>query len=310
MGAQLQSLEGLRTLIVDSSTEHRSRLRQALASIIFKGKIEQARTEAEAYSTLEYAKVPFNCIFVSSVLPCNSISAFISKAQGYESGNLSAFIVSLAAEHVKSAEVAKFYLDGAQGFISEPYSAQEIQELISLACAQKEKERQDLEKRVGAVDILSSEAMQILDSVAMALAQGKSTRIEKKELARATTLLRETAQQLPEWELAKILLKRFLDASIPKGYVPRKITRHKTEEILHPGAIIKRIMTDRKLSEERIRSNLKMDQAVFDAILAESGAIDETIAREIARIFGQGYNFWLDAQKKFDVKKAEQEADK
>lgn len=308
MGVQLQGLQGLRTLIVDGNTEHRSRLRQALASIVFKGKIEQSRSESDALTALEDAKEPFHCIFVSSALHCSSIGSFISKAQGFESGSLSAFIISLAPEHVTSADVAKFYLEGAQGFISEPYSAQEIQELVNLALTQKEKERKDLELRTGAVDILAAEAVQIIDDVAQKTAQGKSAHKEKRDMSRATSRFRETSETLPVWELEKILFRRFLDAEIPKGYQPRRIAKQKSEVVLHPGAIISKIMKDRRLSEERIRANLKMDQAVFDAILEGSGSVDETMAREISRIFGHGYNYWLDAQKKYDQKKAEDEA--
>jgi len=293
-------LEGFKIIIIDDNTNHRLRLKQVLSNLNFKCKIEQARSESEGYVRLERSVEAFDCVFISSSVPSDSIGEFVLRARRFPNSKKALFLVCLAREHYKGSDVARFYLDGADGFISEPYSADQVQDLILITHEKKSKENSSHDKMRGAFDILVTNSRNLVSSAAMAISRGQPGQAERKAIRDVIDAARKTAEAIPEEDIEKTLLKQFLDASVRKGYVPRKQQKTKIEEAIHPGDVIKKIMSNRKFSEEKIRGNIKIDPEIFDALLNGQGTIDEFIARELSRVLGNGSSFWMEAQKKYD----------
>ena len=152
----------------------------------------------------------------------------------------------------------------------------------------------------GAFDILVTNSRNLVSSAAMAISRGQPGQAERKAIRDVIDAARKTAEAIPEEDIEKTLLRQFLDATIRKGYVPRKQHKTRIEEAVHPGDVIKKIMSNRQFSEEKIRGNIKIDPEIFDALLNGQGTIDEFIARELSRVLGNGSSFWMEAQKKYD----------
>lgn len=293
-------LEGFQALLIDDQTQRRLRLKQVLSNMTFKCKIDQARSEHEAFSMIERASRPLQCIIVSTSVASEGIANLLAQIKGFKNAKKSIFIVCLGSEHKKGSDVAKIFLDGADGFIFEPFAAQEIQDHILLMYEKKSQQISTVAKNQQALDILFADARHLINSAAMALSQGESALSERKAIRDVGASGRKAIEGLEVAEIEKILLARFKSEAVRKGYVPRKQVKIKVEEALHPGIVVQRAMQSQKFSEEKIRANLKIDPEALDALLKGEGMIDEFIARELARVLGRGSAFWLDSQKKYD----------
>lgn len=299
-------LEGFQALIIDDNTQRRLRLKQVLSNMSFKCKIDQARSEHEAFSMIERAVKPLQCIIVSTSVASESIGTLLSQIKEFKNAKKSIYVVCLGSEYKKGSDVAKIFLEGADGFIFEPFAALEIQEHLLLMYEKKSQQLSAAAKNQQALDILFADARHLINSAAMALSQGKNALSERKAIREVGASGRKAIEGLEVAEIEKILLTRFKSETVRKGYVPRKQVKVKVEEAIHPGLVVQKVIQSQKFSEDKIRTNIKIDPDVFDALLRGEGEIDEFIARELARVLGRGTAFWLDSQKKYDKFKESQ----
>ena len=71
--------------------------------------------------------------------------------------------------------------------------------------------------------------------------------------------------------------------------------------IVHPGRLLKRELTARKLSANRLSLDIGVPSGRITDILNFRRAITADTAVRLGRYFGNGAQFWLDLQGQYDI---------
>ena len=77
--------------------------------------------------------------------------------------------------------------------------------------------------------------------------------------------------------------------------------------IVHPGRLLKRELTDRKLSANRLSLDIGVPSGRITDILNGRRSITADTAVRLGRYFGNGPQFWLDLQGQYDIGIVERE---
>jgi addiction module HigA family antidote len=77
--------------------------------------------------------------------------------------------------------------------------------------------------------------------------------------------------------------------------------------IAHPGRLLKRELTSRRLSANRLSLDLGVPSGRITDILNGRRSITADTAVRLGRYFGNGAQFWLDLQGQYDIAKVERE---
>jgi len=77
--------------------------------------------------------------------------------------------------------------------------------------------------------------------------------------------------------------------------------------VVHPGRLLKREMTARKLSANRLSLDIGVPSGRVTDILNFRRAITADTAVRLGRYFGNSAQFWLDLQSQYDIGVVERE---
>ena len=77
--------------------------------------------------------------------------------------------------------------------------------------------------------------------------------------------------------------------------------------IVHPGRLLKRELTARKLSANRLSLDIGVPSGRITDILNGRRSITADTAVRLGRYFGNGPQFWLDLQGQYDIGVVERE---
>lgn len=77
--------------------------------------------------------------------------------------------------------------------------------------------------------------------------------------------------------------------------------------VLHPGRLLKRELTARKLSANRLSLDIGVPSGRITDILNGRRSISADTAVRFARYFGNSAQFWLDLQSQYDIAVVERE---
>ena len=75
---------------------------------------------------------------------------------------------------------------------------------------------------------------------------------------------------------------------------------------IHPGRILKREMTARNLSANRLALDLRVPSGRITQIVNGKRGISAETALRLARYFGNSAQFWVNLQSRYDLALAEQ----
>jgi len=76
---------------------------------------------------------------------------------------------------------------------------------------------------------------------------------------------------------------------------------------VHPGRVLKRELTVRGLSANRLALALRVPSGRITSILNGKRAISPDTALRLARYFGNSARFWMNLQTRYDITVAERE---
>jgi addiction module HigA family antidote len=71
---------------------------------------------------------------------------------------------------------------------------------------------------------------------------------------------------------------------------------------VHPGRILKRELAARKLSETQVAKSLRVRSERLAEILSGRRNITPSIARRLASFFGNESLFWMNLQRRYDLR--------
>ena len=79
------------------------------------------------------------------------------------------------------------------------------------------------------------------------------------------------------------------------------------EHVVHPGRLLKRELTARKLSANRLSLDIGVPSGRITDILNGRRSISADTAVRLGRYFGNRAQFWLDLQSQYDIAVIERE---
>jgi len=298
-------LENLSFLIVSPDLDSRTKLREVLRTFVYKGTIRQERALRGLAATFQPQQLKSNkvdTLFIASSFGQEAILAFIHECQSIGAKIPPIVIFMNTRESETSTAVANLYLEGVDGFISEPYSSEEVLRLVQTLKNQPPKAVATEAKLRKAAEFLLHDAMAHVDEMAKQLMAGEEAGgYPLKNLRAVSKRLEAYSSEHPELyaDLVSHVFQKAKPAS--EAELNRK-SRQAKKLAQHPGAVIREMMKARNLTAERLLGSLRIDPQDFDALLKEQRGIDDVIAKELARILGMTPTEWVRLQREYDAR--------
>jgi plasmid maintenance system antidote protein VapI len=300
----LKILENLSVILVIPDLPSKTKLREVLRAVLYKCEVLYERSIKDLEIKLgEATSNKLDLAFISAKYPHEEISAFLKNVKEVSLKPTPAIILTLPSSSAQSSGViASWYLEGVTGFISEPYTAQDLADLLIKILEQRNKKVQieDSVKSRKASNFLLTDAMNLVDEVARLSAEGKEGGYALRDLKGLSKNFAEHFAQDPKgYEDA--IIEPFQKATPPawaKGIARKKVKAKSTK---HPGLVIWEMMSQRGVTEERLVELLRIDAATVTALIRGRLAVDNSIAKGLSRIFGMSPREWLRMQADFDA---------
>lgn len=298
----MQRLERLKIIVLVPDADSRSTLRDALAAIVFRGDVRTVRRFEDAQALLEEPE-PFDVIFFASAFGSEDLKRFISQVASSPRSSNAALVLAVDRHTSNKLEsVVQTYLGGVDGFISEPYTSEQLQELLlKILDPARERVIQTKTRVYKSVDLLARQAVSLIDDMwRFRLEGGKGGGASFGELKRVSGSLKDLADKYPQ-EYLESLAQVFESAEPPDPeYFKRKGSTH-AKKAEHPGRIVRSLMDQRGLSRERLLASVRISPEEFDALLSGSLGLNDALAREIARVLGKTAREWMAMQRAYDL---------
>jgi CheY-like chemotaxis protein len=171
----------------------RMRLKQATSSVTNFGKVHQASIPREALEKMR-VEGPIDVVFISYQYDKQQLTDFVKEAKQDPAGQDTAYVLILKRKGESNAALAEYMLTGADGFLFEPFSVDELVEITVLATRIK-KERLAARELI-AVKLLLKDLIKHLDALYLLLRNGMLAETTKKKFehlcSRLPTLQPET----------------------------------------------------------------------------------------------------------------------
>jgi len=209
-------LKNLRILLIDGQTASRAQIREILKNVVFKLQLEYASNFKQALEIME-GEERLHSVIVSSLDDKSSLVEFLEKARSTPVGGATNYLIALRSTHQDSSYVADLYLHGVQGFICQPFSADEFSHLLQSSAQSTGKEEVDEEKTQRTLEFLIANAMRIVDLMAQQLISGKKrSGYLLKELQEVTQSLVKMNESIGQQVYEDLLIDCFQKAK-PSG---------------------------------------------------------------------------------------------
>lgn len=292
---------GKRFLLIHPVLEARTRLREALRSIEYDASVDIVRNTFEALSRLGNGG-EFTTVFLAYSGSTEPLEKFLQDALALPITRPN-YIVVLPNPQVDATHVAELFARGIDGFIAEPYSSAELEDLFgAIDSTAAAGESATISRDMRMLGFLTSRLQLKLDEVADIQALRENV-IER--LPKSFNPLKETLDKLYENDPAtfeRILLARYQDVAPPKP-TRRKVTRKQKEEITHPGVRIKKLLDLRRIDTERIVTLLDITVDELSMLLNGQLEVNESLANNLARALGETPRYWLEMQESYNRSK-------
>lgn len=150
-------------LIIDTDIDRRMRLKTATSSVVQFKKVLLSNKLDDAREKINGSDI-WDVFFLNYSLEQGEIAKFIKEAKEKKAGQDAAFILVLPAKDQESSTVASNVMIGADGFLFEPYSVDQLVEITDLAARVKAERSAEREK--AALGFLLNDIMSQIDMIA------------------------------------------------------------------------------------------------------------------------------------------------
>lgn len=203
----------LEAIAIDNDIQARMRLKQATMSVPLFGKVVMCGTIYEGFAKMESTDLDIGVVFFSSKFPQDERADFVKRAKDLKSGRDSAYVVVMDTGNQNAAKIASSVMQGADGFLLEPFSVEQLVEITRLATRVK-RERTFKREKI-ALSLMIREAMAQLDMVAFMRGVGVEPSTAMRKLKELTDSLPSLSPELKRVYL-ELLVEEFQNAPIPK----------------------------------------------------------------------------------------------
>lgn len=206
-------------LIVDPDIQARMRLKTATAAVGNFGLVAQHGELKQGLSALS-AEPGTDVVFISTRFSRDEVTEFVKTARGVRNSQDCAYVLLLSQGKQEASLIACGVLEGLDGFLFEPYSAESLLEITRIAATVKS-ERSRVREQV-ALRLLLREAMAQIDLVAQLRKAGSGAAISARALQETCGVLRTLeADSLATY--FEVALEEFEKVSPPKSTKSDKI---------------------------------------------------------------------------------------
>ncbi|MCB0324859.1 MAG: hypothetical protein KDD69_14850 [Bdellovibrionales bacterium] len=173
-------------LIIDPDSGSRGNLKQAALALTQFHKVYATATLKEAIGKTD-APESIDVLFISYRFDAEDIAAFIDQAKQTKRGKDWAYCAVLKASEQKNDVIAGSVIGGIDGFLFEPFSADNLREIAEVTA--KVKLQNELKRKQAAMQVLLKEISAHLDAVAFYKKRGRDPRAAMRKLAEAASSL-------------------------------------------------------------------------------------------------------------------------
>lgn len=289
-------------VIYSADPDARVRLKDALGNLIaLRVRADAVKSWLDAVKTAAQAR-NISIVFVDSAIEPAEFTNFRAAMKGLSLLFRPSFVVTLRPEHNTPEIVSEHIMQGVEGFLSEPFTLQSVEETLGVVIENREKRIADHAKAIKTLQFLITDACTALDDTALErLENGK--RGGGASLKRMSLLREQLAKmkdRFTEQEIFSLVEKAIKDQA---GLLDlSKFSAHhpKVKFAPHPGKVITKIIEGRSISLDRLAEFISTDERTIRALLNESGALTPELARGFAKFLGSSEDYWLGLQKSYE----------
>lgn len=199
------------SVVVDPSAQGRNRMKDAMRSVAAFAGVSSAASLIEAAETIKSGST-VDVVFLSQRLDSDESLDFIARAKTLANSRDAAFVVLVSSASERS-NMAKQMVAGADGFLVEPYSVDQLVQITQLA------ERVRCERRDArfekAAELLLSELMDQVDQLAMLKKGGRAGNISQQIFSETCSVLKTLEPALQDQYL-RLAVERFSSIAKPR----------------------------------------------------------------------------------------------
>lgn len=211
--------------VVDNDMQARMRLKTATSSVATFGQVKLLNTMDEAVKALENSN-HVDIVFVARRFGQDVITQFVRKCKETQGGRDSAYVLVLKTDDQDSNTVAQNVLIGADGFLLEPYSVDNLVEIAQLAA--RVKRERSLEREQTALKFLVDDVIKQIDRVAFIKSCGFDVGRNLKKLKEMCQVFNDLQSESQEVYF-EIAIEQFINAPLPP--VPDKNYKGVSERV-------------------------------------------------------------------------------
>jgi len=295
--------ENLTFLVLGPVLRSRTKLREVLRTFVYKSEVRHDRTlvgvSDQLSAVTDGAKI--DLLFLAASLGKDAITCFLEESRSRQT-RLPPVVVFIDDRKVEKAEaITALYLDGIDGFIAEPYTSEDMLQLIH-ALVSKGGKVLDAEVRTKrAAEFLVNDAMAKIEELALQQMQGEEPGgYALRDLQQLSSKLEKAVEQDPT-QYGEMLAKVFERAKPASEALLRHKASRAKKRAIHPAAVIRDVMRSRKISMERLIQSMRTDPAEIERLMKEERSIDEALAKDLSRALGMTWVEWIKIQKEYDA---------
>ncbi len=295
-------LDRLRIMVLVPDADSRSTLRDALAAVVFKGDVHTLRRFEDARALLN-GEEAFDVIFFASSFGIDEVKLFIREVASLPKAPDTAMVLTVDRHTSNKLEsVVSSYLDGVDGFISEPYTSEQLQDLLmKILDPARERAIQTATRVIKSVNLLATQAVTLVDEMwRFRMDGGKGSGSALGEMKRISPSLQELQSKHPV-EFLTGLSDVFEAVEPPSTESLSTKSKVRTKKAEHPGKFVQTLMEQRGLTRERLLASVRISPEEFDAVLSCQMGLNDAVAREFARVLGKTAREWMSMQRAFDL---------
>ena len=291
----------VKALIVSSNHFVRRGLMESLQLAQRQVHILQANGWRDALSTFKRNR-DIDAIFVYSLIPVQEVETLRNAIQEKVPDANPIFIIALHPHHLERTYVSEKLLDGFEGFIREPFSADEVNAIIDVVLEKRQKAPAKGSGLLKILQFLVKDALSLIDHAALERFQQNN-----KGGGFALRKMRFLKEKLFSFEISaneeQLLRMLETEVEIQSEYLDLTKFERKKKRVRyaeHPGKVITRIIESRNLTEERLCEMLSSDNEHVLKVLQEEAGLTPELATQLSRVLGKPEKYWISLQSAYE----------
>jgi plasmid maintenance system antidote protein VapI/DNA-binding response OmpR family regulator len=299
----MNQLDKLSIFMLVPDSRSRRVLREVLSAEVYKAEIMPCASPSDLFERLQLVRKA-DLVFLGLTPGSPELQKFLGSWRDKGLVSKHGLILLLAKQHADfSVRVAESYLQGADGFLKEPYSSQELHALLTAVLEKVRARRLEASaKALKAAAFLMNDAAQLVDMLysRVAYPTGNPSLHNPKGMDSLKSSLANLQQEFSD-EYASALVHTFSVWKIPDAHrAPKPKRSGSTEQISHPGLLALELMNKRSISREKMLDIVKIDAVELDMLLAGERPVTEEIARDLSRALGKTAREWVALQSRWN----------